>query len=188
MWIRVAGPPRQWIILFDYDSSRSSEAASRLLEGAHGTIQSDGYGAYDQVARRYGLVHCGCLAHARRRFFEAIKALSKKKQKTLTVAHDAVRRIDELYTIERDAKALTDAERTAIRKIKAVSLLEALHACASDLQHSTLPSRKLGEALADLITQWPKLIRYADDGQVAIDTNLAENAIRPFSLGRRNWL
>ena len=168
MWIRVAGAPRHRIILFDYDASRSSEAASRLLQGAYGTIQSDGYGAYDQVAQRYGLVHCGCLAHARRRFFEAIKALPKKEQKTATAAHEAVRRIDELYTIERETQALTEAERTAVRKAKSVPLLEALHTWASGLQHSTLPSGKLGEALAYLLKQWPKLVRYADDGQVEL--------------------
>jgi transposase len=96
MWVRVAGPPRQRIILFDYDASRSSAVAARLLEGARGVIQSDGYGAYDQVAKQNGLVHCGCIAHARRKFFEAIKALPKKEQKTPSAAHEAVRRIDEL--------------------------------------------------------------------------------------------
>jgi transposase len=188
MWIRVAGPPRERIILFDYDASRSSEAAARLLDGAHGTIQSDGYAAYDQVAKQYGLVHCGCIAHARRRFFEAIKALPKKEQKTPTAAHEAVRRIDELYTIEREISALSDAERRAVRQEKALPRLESLRAWASDLQQQTLPSGKLGEALAYLLKQWPKLIRYSEDGKVAIDTNLAENAIRPFALGRRNWL
>ena len=188
MWIRVAGPPRQRIILFDYDASRSSEVAARLLEGTHGTIQSDGYGAYDQVAKQYALIHCGCFAHARRRFFEAIKALPKKEQKVPTAAHEAVRRIDELYKIEREAAALSDAERLAVRQEKAVPLLESLHAWASELQQQTLASGKLGEALAYLLKQWPKLIRYAADGKVAIDTNVAENAIRPFALGRRNWL
>jgi transposase len=105
MWVRVAGPPRQRIILFDYDASRSSEVAARLLDGAHGVIQSDGYSAYDQVAKHFGLVHCGCIAHARRKFFEAIKALPKKEQKSATAAHEAVRRIDELYKIERESSA-----------------------------------------------------------------------------------
>jgi hypothetical protein len=157
-----------------------------LLEGAHGTIQSDGYGAYDQAAKQYALIHCGCFAHARRRFFEAIKALPKKEQEIPTAAHKAVRRIDELYKIEREAASLGDAERVAVRQEKAVPLLESLHAWASDLQQQTLASGKLGEALAYLLKQWPKLIRYAADGQVAIDTNVAENAIRPFALGRRN--
>jgi len=188
MWIRVAGPPRQRIILFDYDASRGGEVAARLLEGAHGTIQSDGYGAYDQVAKKYALIHCGCIAHARRRFFEAIKALPKKEQKSPTAAHEAVCRIDELYKIERETAKLSDEERLAERQEKAVPLLESLHAWASALQQQTLASGKLGEALAYLLKQWPKLIRYTQDGKVAIDTNVAENAIRPFALGRRNWM
>jgi len=188
MWVRVAGPPRQRIILFDYDAGRSSGVAERLLEGAHGVVQSDGYSAYDQVAKQHGLVHCGCIAHARRKFFEAIKALPKKEQKSATAAHEGVRRIDELYKIERESSALSDAERAAVRREKAVPLLESLRAWATDLQLQTLPSGKLGEALAYLLKQWPKLIRYTEHGNVAIDTNLAENAIRPFALGRRNWL
>ena len=188
MWVRVAGPPRQRIILFDYDPSRGHEVAERLLNGTHGTIQSDGYSAYDQVAKQHGLVHCGCLAHARRKFFEAIKALPKKERKTPTAAHEAVRRIDELYKIERELSALSDAERTALRRERAIPLLESLHAWATDLRLHTLPSGKLGKALAYLVKQWPKLIRYTQDGKVAIDTNVAENAIRPFALGRRNWL
>jgi hypothetical protein len=162
--------------------------AARLLEGAHGVVQSDGYGAYDQVAKQYALVHCGCIAHARRKFFEAIKALPKKEQKSATAAHEAVRRIDELYKIERESSTLNDAERAAVRREKALPVLESLRAWATDLQMQTLPSGRLGEALAYLLKQWPKLIRYTEDGKVAIDTNLAENAIRPFALGRRNWL
>jgi hypothetical protein len=188
MWVRVAGPPRQRIILFDYDPSRGHEVAARLLDGAHGIIQSDGHHAYDQVAEKYGLIHCGCIAHARRKFFEAIKALPKEVRNQPTAAHEAVRRIDELYKIERDIGTLTDTERAAVRKEKAAPLLESLHAWANSLVHDTLPSGKLGEALVYLRNQWPKLIRYVEDGKVAIDTNLAENAIRPFALGRRNWL
>jgi len=186
MWVRVAGPPRQRIILFDYDPSRGHEVAERLLDGVHGTLQSDGYRAYDQVAGKYGLIHCGCIAHARRKFFEAIKALPKDAQKNPTAAHEAVRRIEELYKIERDIGTLSDDERRAVRQEKAVPLLESLHAWASGQLQQTLPSGKLGEAFTYLLRQWPKLIRYAEDGQVSIDTNLAENAIRPFALGRRN--
>jgi transposase len=176
--------PRQRIILFDYDPSRGHEVAERLLEGAHGTIQSDGHHAYDQVAKQYGLIHCGCIAHARRKFFEAIKALPKEVRDQQTAAHEAVRRIDELYKIEREIGAFTDAERAALRKEKAAPLLESLNAWASSQVHGTLPSGKLGEAFVYLRNQWPKLIRYVNDGQVAIDTNLAERAIRPFARER----
>ncbi|MGO9595312.1 MAG: IS66 family transposase [Steroidobacteraceae bacterium] len=87
----------------------------------------------------------------------------------------------ELYTIEREASTLSDTERAAVRQEKAAPLLESLCAWAADLELHTLPSGKLGTALAYLLKQWPKLVRYAEDGRVAIDTNLAEDA-------RRNWL
>jgi transposase len=188
MWIRVAGPPGERIILFDYDASRSGETALRLLEGVRGTLQTDGYYAYDEAARVLALNHCGCIAHARRKFFEAVQALPKAERKSQTAAHEGVQRIDALYAIEREAKAMSDAERKAIREEKAAPLLKSLHAWAMDLKEQTMPSGKLGEALHYLLAQWPKLIRYLDNGAVAIDTNVAENAIRPFAIGRRNWL
>jgi transposase len=188
MWVRVAGPPGQRLILFDYDASRGAQVAERLLEGASGYMQSDGYAVYDGVAVRLNLTHAGCFAHARRRFFEAIQALPKPEQKNNTAAHEIVRRIDALYAIEREIKALSPAARAAEREEKALPLLYSLHAFARSLEQQTLPSGKLGEALAYLLKQWPKLIRYVEDGRLAIDTNLAENAIRPFALGRRNWL
>ncbi|HEY4367754.1 MAG TPA: IS66 family transposase [Steroidobacteraceae bacterium] len=188
MWVRVAGPPGQRLILFDYDASRGAQVAERLLDGASGYVHSDGYAVYDGVAVRLDLTHLGCMAHARRRFFEAIQALPKPEQQRETAAHQIVRRIDALYAIERQIKALSDEARVVERQKRAVPLLAALHALARSLEQQTLPSGKLGEALAYLLKQWPKLIRYVEDGRLAIDTNLAENAIRPFALGRRNWL
>lgn len=188
MWVRVAGPVGQRLILFDYDASRGSHVAARLLEGASGYVQSDGYAAYDGVAVQLQLTHVGCFAHARRRFFEAIQALPVELRKQNTAAHEFVRRIDALYAIEREIKALSDEERLLARQTRAVPLLAALHEAAHALQRDTLPSGKLGDALTYLTKQWPKLIRYVQDGRLAIDTNLTENAIRPFALGRRNWL
>jgi transposase len=188
MWVRVAGPQHQRIILFDYDPSRAGEVADGLIEGCSGYLQSDGYAAYEGVSERAGLIHAGCFAHARRRFFEALKALPNAQRKQASAAHEAVRRIDALYLIERQIKDLGSAQRTRIRREEAVPQLQSLYAWASKMQHETMPSGKLGEALGYLITQWPKLVRYVEDPRVAIDTNLAENAIRPFALGRRNWL
>src|SRR3984893_6487728 len=188
MWVRVAGPKHQRIILFDYDPSRGGEVADALVEGCSGYLQSDGYQAYEAVSLRAGLVHVGCFAHARRRFFEALKALPNAQRTGAAAAHEAVRRIDALYLIERQIKDLSDTERTRIRQAESVPQLASLHAWASQMQHETMPSGKLGEALGYLLTQWPKLIRYVEDPRLAIDTNLAENAIRTFALGRRNWL
>ena len=188
MWIRVAGPKHRRIILFDYDPSRSGAVADGLIEGCTGYLQSDGYAAYEGASSRAGLIHVGCMAHCRRRFFEAIKALPAQERKLATPAHEAVSRIDALYLIETEIKHLNDEERTRIRQKEALPLLRSLHEWASARQHETLPSGKLGKALAYLLTQWHKLVRYIEDPRLAIDTNLAENWIRPFALGRRNWL
>jgi transposase len=177
MWVRVAGPKHRRIILFDYDPSRGGEVADSLVEGCSGYLQSDGYQAYEGVSERAGLVHVGCFAHARRRFFEALKALPNAQRKHASAAHEAVRRIDALYLIERQIKDLGDEDRTRIRTAEALPQLASLHTWASDLQRETMPSGKLGEALGYLITQWPKLVRYVEDPRVAIDTNLAENAM-----------
>jgi transposase len=188
MWVRVAGPQHQRIILFDYDPSRGGEVADGLIEGCSGYLQSDGYAAYEGASERAGLIHVGCFAHSRRRFFEALKALPNAQRKQASAAHEAVRRIDALYLIERQIKDLGDEERTRIRREEAVPQLQSLYQWASKMQPETMPSGKLGEALGYLITQWPKLVRYVEDPRLAIDTNVAENAIRPFALGRRNWL
>src|SRR5262249_1059450 len=92
--------------------------------------------------------------------------------------------IDALYAIEREIKALTPDERTKVRRERASPLLDRLIERACVLQNQTLPSGKLGEALAYLTKQWPKLVRYVEDGRLEIDTNLAENAMRPFAVER----
>jgi|SRR2546422_894426 len=188
MWVRLTGPPGQRIVLFNYDPGRGAGAAEWLLEGSRGYLQTDGYAVYDGVAERLGLTHVGCVAHLRRKFFEAIKALPPAQQKIPTAAHEAVRRIDALYAIEREAKEFDPEDRRRLREHQSRPLLESLYAWAQRLRQDTLPSGKLGQALDYLSSQWPKLLRYLDDGRLAIDTNLVENAIRPFALGRRNWL
>ena len=164
---------------------RGGEVADALIEGCSGYLQSDGYEVYAGASARAALIHVGCFAHARRRLFEALKALPTGVRKSESAAYEGVRRIDELYAIERQIQTLSDEDRTRIRRERAVPQLHSLHEWATRLQRDTMPSGKLGEALGYLTKQWPKLARYVEDGRVAIDTNLAENAIRPFSLGRR---
>jgi transposase len=188
MWVRVAGPKHQRIILFDYNPGRSGAVADALIEGCSGYLQSDGYRVYTGASARADLIHVGCFAHARRRLFEALKALPKEVRKRDSAAYEGVRRIDELYLIEREIKECSDEERTRIRRERAVPQLESLFEWATRLQQDTMPSGKLGDALGYLVKQWPKLCRYVDDGRLAMDTNLAENAVRPFALGRKNWL
>jgi transposase len=133
MWVRVARPPAQGLILFDYDASRGTHVAERLLEGATGYVQSDGYAVYDGADVRLNLTHVGCMAQARRRSFEAIQALPKPEQRNNTAAHEIVRRIDALYAIERQKQPTL--------------LLYTLQDFTRSLERQTLPSSKLGEAL-----------------------------------------
>jgi len=113
------------------------------------------------------------LAHARRCFFEALKALPDAQRKQASAGHEAVRRIDALYLIETEIKTLSDAERTRIRRDQALPQLAALHDWASTLQREALPSAKLGETIRYLLTQWPKLVRYIEDPRLAIDTKFS---------------
>src|SRR6202008_2948594 len=114
------------------------QVAIRLLDGARGYVQSDGYAAYDTAAASLQLTHVGCFAHARRHFFEAIKALPKSEQKKNTAAHEIVRRIDALYAIEREIKPLSDEQRRQARQARAVPLLDSLHTFVQSLQQETL--------------------------------------------------
>jgi transposase len=162
MWVRVAGPAAQRIILFDYDPSRGGEVADALLEGCSGYLQSDGYQTYQGVSARARLIHVGCFAHSRRRFFDALKALPDAQRKAATTAHEAVRRIDALYSIEREIKDLSNEERTRIRQLKSVPRLQSLHEWASRMQRKTLPSgkhRRCTELSTDAVAKTPTLYR-----------------------------
>jgi transposase len=120
--------------------------------------------------------------------------IGSRKTKLRVVAITSERRTRTLLfryganTIEREMKTLTPDERAKARRERAVPLLDKLIERAYALQNQVLPSGKLGEALGYLTKQWPKLARYIEDGRLEIDTNLAENAIRPFARGRRAWL
>ena len=135
-----------------------------------------------------GLEHLGCMAHARRRFNDAVKGQGKSKR--TGKAHQGLAWIQKLYRIEKQAKAqaLSPAERKLLRHQQAKPILDKLRAWLDDGLPSVPPSTLLGKAMHYLNNEWPRLVRYLDDGRLEIDNNLAENAIRPFVVGRKNWL
>ena len=186
MWIQRGGPPGQPIILFDYDASRSSEVPTRLLEGYQGYLQTDGYAGYNAVVKENGLTHLGCWAHARRKFDEAIKAQGKKKKPGR--AHQGMAYIQALYRIERAAKEMSPEARAAYRQEHALPLLQTIREWVDKSLPQVPPTSYVGKALTYLNNQWPMLIVYVKDGRLSMDNNLAENAIRPFTVGRKNWL
>jgi transposase len=193
MWVRRGGPPDRPIILFDYDRSRSSSVPARLLgdwprNGARGTLQTDGYEGYAAVARRDGIVHAGCLAHARRKFDEALKAQSKKGRGGL--AKHGLELIQRIYAQERDARRrqLEPQMRKQLRDEKAKPIWKELRIWLDQVRGQVPPQSLTGKALGYLDKQWPRLIAHQNDGRIEVDNNLTENAIRPFVMGRKAWL
>jgi len=186
LWVQRGGPPEAPIILFDYDPSRSQEVPLRLLAGFQGLLQTDGYAAYGAVVRAQGLIHAGCLAHGRRKFDEVIKSQGKHRKKGL--AEEALVQIQKLYAIEKAARDFTPADRHRYRQEHARPLWDTLQTWLAIHRPGVPPQSALGRALAYLAHEWDKLVVYLTDGRIEIDNNKTENALRPFCLGRRNWL
>ncbi len=189
LWAQMsgAGPP---IRLFSYRNSRSTRTALDLYEGARGALVSDGYDVYANVAHANGLTHLGCWAHARRRFVEAEAALPKSARGPEQPATQFIAAIGTLYAIEKEAheKNMSAEQRGALRVEKSRPVIERIQALLLAHQGSVLPQSLLGKALTYLAGEWPKLVRFVNDGRYPIDNNACENAIRPFVVGRRNWL
>lgn len=188
MWVQRGGPPGKPVILFDYDPSRSGAVPVRLLDGFSGFLQCDGYEGYSGVGKREDIVLVGCWAHARRKFDEAIKAQGKKGKAKAGRATKGLAFIQQLYRIEKLAHKVSAQERLRLRQEQAVPLLGEIRAWLDKSLPEVPPQSAVGKALNYLHGQWPKLVRYVEDGRIDIDNNAAERAIRPFVIGRNNWL
>lgn len=186
MWVRVGGPPTQPIRLFHYADSRSGAVAAELLAGYRGYLHTDDYAGYNGVAAP-GIIRLGCWAHARRKFVEAQKAAAGPKGRA-GKADLAISLIGKLYAVERRIQHLDPDTRHRLRQSDSVPLLQTLRDWLDNTLHTTLPKGLLGKALAYLDKNWSRLTVYVEDGRLSIDNNLAENAIRPFVVGRKNWL
>ncbi len=186
LWVQRGGPPDQRVILYDYDPSRSQAVPKRLLEGFRGYLQTDGYDGYNAAVAVNGLAHVGCMAHARRRFSDAVKAQGRKKK--ASTAHHGLALIQKLYRVEKQARTLSAEERHAHRQRHARPIFEALRSWLDKVLPQVPPTSATGKALHYLHNEWDKLVRYLEDGRLEIDNNGAENAIRPFVMGRKNWL
>lgn len=187
IWVRSGAPPGGRIVLFDYDPSRGGVVPKRLLEGFNGILLTDGYEPYNAVAAAYGLVHAGCWAHARRYFDEARKAHPQAAAGSAP-ARVAIEYIGNLYRLEREMKQCTPAERLERRQQHSIPILAELRAWLEACVNAVLPQSALGKAVHYTLAQWPKLARFIDNGDIPLDNNRCENAIRPFVIGRKAWL
>ena len=185
MWVQTGGPPGRPVVLYDYDQSRSSAVPVRLLEGYQGYLMTDGYDGYNALIRGGGIDHMACWAHVRRRFVDAVRVQPKGKRGR---ADEAVAFIGKLYAIERTYKDASDAERLLARQQHSVPALALLHDWLQKTHRNVTPKSALGTALAYLQKYWQRLVRYTERGDLPIDNNRCENAIRPFVIGRKAWL
>ena len=188
MWLYCSGadspdaalPNVNNIALYDYQNSRARACPVAFLGDYSGYLQTDGYSAYDGL---HHVTNVGCLAHARRKFMDAKKLQGKGKSGK---ADKALAKIQKLYGIESRLKGATVETRKAERQQHAKPILDELYEWMTTQQ--VLASSSLGKAIKYTLGQWPKLIRYIDDGHLSIDNNRAERAIKPLVIGRKNWL
>lgn len=184
MWLyRTSGDAEYHIVLYEYQSNRKAEHAEKFLEGFSGYLHADGYQGYHKLPEAIRVV--GCWAHARRKFDEALNALPPNKREG-TAAYIGLDYCNKLFAWEEQFKKLSPEERTKQRLKEEKPILDALLAWANSV--STAPKSSLGKALHYLREQWPYLIRYLEDGRLELSNNRAERSIKPFVMGRKNWL
>lgn len=185
MWVAVGGPPGSRVVRYLYSPTRAKEVPLSYLSGYKGYLQTDGYEGYTRIGSALDITHVGCLAHVRREFMDALKAA-----KGVGSAHEAVSRIGKIYQVEQDLRrqGYPADEFIRLRKEKAGPLLSAFHTWLSQKAMTATPSGQLGKAVSYALSEWPKIIRYLEHAALTPDNNVAERAIRPFVIGRRNWL
>ena len=183
--MQTGGPPGRPAVAFDYDASRGEQMPVRLLHNYRGYVMTDGYSGYNELMRTDGIDQLICWAHVRRRFVEAVNVQPKGKR---GLADEAVALIGKLYGVERDHKDASDAVRLLARQTHSVPALAMLRAWLDKTLPGVTPKSALGTALSYLRDYWPRLTRYTERGDLPIDNNRAENAIRPFVIGRKAWL
>jgi transposase len=191
MWLARGGPPEKKAVWYEYKESREAKHIVDLLSGYQGYVQTDGYEAYDAAFKSLeGITHTGCWAHARRYYLDALK-VSKSGG---SLAEAALLQIRELYKIEKEQrerlekKQIDEAGFVSERRKRCLPVLNAFHEWLLGQQEKVLDSSKLGEAIRYTLGQWPKLVRYLEAAELTPDNNASERSIRPFVMGRHNWV
>ena len=191
MWVTCGGPPGQPSVLFEYDPSRAGAIPERLLADFKGVLQADGYSGYASICQKNQLQRIGCWDHARRKFVEAIRAADPKSKRTKgkpSKADVAVAKIRKLYRIEAAIADCSDAEKYRKRQELSVPLLNEFKIWLETNVTKVLKGSQTRKAMEHTLNQWEYLIGYCDLGYVNISNAKAENAIRPFAVGRKAWL
>lgn len=183
VWVyRTTDFARQRAVWFDFCTGRGGEHPRRVLQNFRGTLVTDDYKGYDRIHARADIIEAGCMAHARRKLFEAHELNGSQ------IAGHSVKLIAGLYKIEREIAGLDAQARHEARQQHAKPIAEELHTWLVSQRQRLASADATAKAIDYSLKRWRALTRYLDDGQVPIDNNAVENSIRPLALGRRNWL
>jgi transposase len=186
MWLyRTSGDTQNPIVLYDYQEGRSGRFAKQYLTGFSGILHSDGWNGYQQVEEQ-GVTLCGCWAHARRKFKEALIAASSDREDIPEAV--GLSYCNQLFSIEKRAEVMTAEERFALRQKESKPLLEAFYEWINTCSTKNLPQSLLGKAFTYAQNQKKYLLAFLTDGRIEISNNRAERSIKPFVIGRKNWL
>jgi transposase len=181
----LADPKEKKVILFHYHQKRSGEVARKLLEGYSGYLQSDGYSAYHVVNDSEKIISVGCFAHVRRKFIES-KGISRYE----SYVDEALAMIAKLFHIDNALreKNLSENDFVGMRWEQSEPVLNEFYCWLHERVSKIPTSFNLYKAIRYTINAWARLIRYLEHAYLTPDNNVAENAIRPFVVGRKNWL
>src|SRR3954452_19240776 len=170
------------VIVYDYTATRERAGPERFLEGYRGYLQADAYAGYDAFFRdpARGLIEVGCWAHARRYFHKALESDQSRMGPALLL-------IGQLYRVERQARSLATEDRLELRRLESRPILKKLHDYLLEIEREVLPKSPEGRAVRYTLKNWTALKRYCDDGDLEIDNNATERAIRGVAVGRANW-
>jgi len=188
MWVCRGGAPNSPGLMYHYAPSRASDVAKTLLGKYSGVVQTDGYVGYNFLDHISEIDHAACLAHARRKFTDAQKARGKnKKPGSIDVGLSYIRKI---YAVESEAKRkeIFGDQLLRLRQDRVKPIFDDFLKWLSKKSLQVVPKSLLGKAINYTLGQWDRLLVYLDHPNVTPDNNLAENAIRPFVIGRKNWL
>ena len=184
MWLYKSGEYDNQIVLYDYQPSRSYENPRRYLSGFKGYLNTDGYAAY---AKLKGITLVGCLAHVRRKFNDSMNVLPKEHHKE-SMAWIGFNYCNRLYNIEKAIKDLPLEERNGKRNEFSKAIFDEFQKWIKEQTQTSLPKSAYGKAIIYANNQLPKVKNYLMDPRLNIDNNSAERSIKPFVIGRKNWL
>jgi transposase len=185
MWLYRTGRDGPPIVLYEYQATRAAKHAIRFLAGYTGWLQTDGYSGYGVIPR---IRQAGCWAHARRYFTKALEVLPEPLQDKPSAAREGIAVCNRLFAIERDLAGKSRNERLATRQELCPPILDAFHDWLRKTRPGVPPKSALGKAVVYCLNQWVPLTAFLLDGDLEIDNNRAERSIKPFVIGRKNWL